>query len=355
MSLEPQSGQMPGFGSRVPGLPDIPIARPPQVVLDEPELRLRPTPKPVPVARPAPPKPQLQDAPGEGEEELLPPSALKGWATSITLHAILLLLPAFWFFSPSLNPPKIIDTRLAGSEFGDESGTSLTGGLGMDTPLAMPEIANAPRLEEVAPTLTSPALSDVNVELSNRATPPEGAANGGGQNLTNPGQGGSGDGFGVARFGHGGERINGVDVKVGDPQFTLIWDTRADLDLHVLEPGGSHIYWEERNGKQGAELDVDDVDGFGPENVYWGGEMGKGNGPPGEYKWYVHYYGGLGGNPVPTRWKMRLKHDGKVTVFEGKLRSINERSRVYSFVVGADGTAAADRPASKGRMKSEDK
>ena len=42
------------------------------------------------------------------------------------------------------------------------------------------------------------------------------------------------------------ETINGVQVQSGDPQFTLTWDTKADLDLHVLEPKGSEIYWQVR-------------------------------------------------------------------------------------------------------------
>ena len=63
--------------------------------------------------------------------------------------------------------------------------------------------------------------------------------------------------------------IRGVAVKVGDPQFTLLWDSDADLDLHVIEPGGKEIYWEEPKGKQGGELDVDNTKGFGPENIYW--------------------------------------------------------------------------------------
>ena len=65
------------------------------------------------------------------------------------------------------------------------------------------------------------------------------------------------------------ELVRGVAVKIGDPQFTLIWDTDADLDLHVIEPGGKEIYWEEPKGKQGGELDVDNTKGFGPENIYW--------------------------------------------------------------------------------------
>lgn len=63
------------------------------------------------------------------------------------------------------------------------------------------------------------------------------------------------------------EMVRGVKVQIGDPQFTLLWDTGADLDIHVIEPGGSEIFWEARNGKQGGILDVDDVEGFGPENV----------------------------------------------------------------------------------------
>ena len=76
-------------------------------------------------------------------------------------------------------------------------------------------------------------------------------------------------GFGTTQFDGLSEKVQGVSVKIGDPQFTLIWDSDADLDLHVIEPGGSEIYWEARNAKKGGELDVDDVDGQGPENIFW--------------------------------------------------------------------------------------
>jgi hypothetical protein len=155
----------------------------------------------------------------------------------------------------------------------------------------------------------------------------DGDPDGGGVRLSNPG--GGGEGFGPARFGHGNENVKGVSVKVGDPQFTLIWDTQADIDLHVIEPGGSEIYWEMRHGQKGGELDVDDIDGFGPENVYWV----QGQGPPGEYKWFVHYFGGFGGNAVPTNWKVRLKHNGEVKVFKGRLNHPGAQSKTYSLTV----------------------
>ena len=57
---------------------------------------------------------------------------------------------------------------------------------------------------------------------------------------------------------------------MGDPQFTLIWETKSvDIDLHVMEPKGDHLYFGHRNGKQGGELDVDNTWGYGPENIYW--------------------------------------------------------------------------------------
>jgi uncharacterized protein YfaP (DUF2135 family) len=128
----------------------------------------------------------------------------------------------------------------------------------------------------------------------------------------------------------------------------LIWDTDADLDLHVIEPGGKEIYWEEPKGKQGGELDVDNTKGFGPENIYWlhldpeSGERVKGQGPPGEYKWFVVYWGGFGGIPKPTHWKVRIKHEGKVTVVNGKFKALNERSRIHTLEVSAPAGVAGE-------------
>lgn len=155
----------------------------------------------------------------------------------------------------------------------------------------------------------------------------------------NPGAG-QGDGFGLAKFGSGGEEVRGVKVKVGDPQFTLLWDSKADIDIHVVEPGGKEIFWNDPKGRHGGELDVDNVEGFGPENIYWmrqnpDGSKELGPGPPGEYRWFVLYYGGNNGVPVPTRWKVRVKHEGRVEIFQGKLTVPGSRSKNYTLTVGS--------------------
>ncbi len=252
------------------------------------------------------------------------------------MHIVVLVILGLWYFVPDAHPPIAIDTQLAGSPSGVDEGETLSGGL--NTPLDMPP---APLADEVTPILVAPldSLKFDPIEpdaLTRRNRTP---SVGGGLNSNNPGAG-DGDGFGLARFGNGGETIKGVQVKVGDPQFTLIWNTDVDLDLHVIEPGGKEIFWEDPTGEKGGELDVDNTKGYGPENVYWlvdsegpGSEKVKGHGPPGLYKWYVVFWSGFGGQAKPTHWQVRVKHAGQVTVYHGKFRALNEHSKVHTLKV----------------------
>jgi hypothetical protein len=275
------------------------------------------------------------------------PEAWKGWACSLGLHTTVLVILACCYLAPLTRRTIEFDSRLAGSPHGVPEGEMLAGGL--NTPLPMP----AAPLAEAAPTLDSPSLSQLDLiapapELRFRTA--KIPAGGGGSPNNNPGAG-DGDGFGLARFGEGGEVIRGVSVKVGDPQFTLIWNMDGvDLDLHVIEPGGKEIYWEEPKGARGGELDVDNTKGFGPENVYWlvesdgpDSEKVKGPGPPGVYKWFVVYWGGFGGFAKPTHWQVRVKHAGNVTVYHGKFHELNERSKTYTLKV--DGPPEQESPA----------
>jgi hypothetical protein len=318
----------------------------------EPPRLLRTT---YPTARPAPVAsataamaPVVAVGDDEVDERWLTPENIKGWASSLVLHAVLLLCLAFWYFAPRVNLAPRFDSRLAGSERGVEDGLTNMGGL--NTEFTIPE-APVPSRDIPDPVLTSIKPLDIEriePKLTSLIGSDRPSAAGGIRN-NNPGAG-DGDGFGLARFGQGGEVIQGVAVKVGDPQFTLIWDSDADLDLHVIEPGGKEIYWEEPKGKLGGELDVDNTKGFGPENIYWlhvdpeTGEREKGAGPPGEYKWFVVYWGGFGGVPKPTRWKVRIKHEGKVTVVNGKFKSLNERSKTHTLEVNAATSVAGEVP-----------
>jgi len=264
---------------------------------------------------------------------------LKGWAASLALHAALLTSLGLWYFVPPQPRVITIDSRLAGSPSGSLEGTELVGELGSfpdDLSLVSQSAVENPEIDMSFEGLRLDPLRTL-TDAGDFVASPRGNREAAGD--------GDGDGFGLARFGEGGETIRGVPVKVGDPQFTLLWDTDADLDLHVIEPGGKEIYWESPKGAHGGELDVDNTKGFGPENIYWlveseepGSGLVKGPGPPGIYQWFVVYWGGFGGIPKPTHWKVRIKHGGTVKVVHGKFRALNERSRIYTLTIPPDRT-----------------
>ena len=56
-------------------------------------------------------------------------------------------------------------------------------------------------------------------------------------------------------------------VGSGPISVTLNWGAQPDVDLHVYEPGGSHVFYLNPLGTSGY-LDRDDVSSFGPEHYY---------------------------------------------------------------------------------------
>lgn len=300
-------------------------------------------------ARPSPPRTsaprsvfRLRD-PADALTWIIPAPSPRGLAASVALHSALLVVLGLWYFTIPARRSIEFDGRLAGSPDGVPNGLLDAGGPGLDAaPILIPPEAPfeaAPPVPESLPPLQSPLLDALDpAPTLAGARRPAGGVPGTGAG-TGPGAG-DGDGFGLPRFGFGGELVRGVEVKTGDPQFTLLWNTDADLDLHVVEPGGKEIFWESPKGAQGGELDVDNTRGFGPENVYWlvdsdgpGADPVKGSGPPGVYRWFVVYYGGFGGIAKPTHWKVRIKHGGAATVYDGKLRALNERSKIHTLKV----------------------
>lgn len=296
------------------------------------------------VGRVVAPDPALAESPPPLFASMGTAAKVKSWGGSAALHVAFLLVLAFWYFTPPTHRPVEFESRLGGSLDGVIDGTTFAGGL--NTP--EDELATAEASLTPEPL---PLLDLATADAGKLAAPVRGAPRSAGGGAANDNLGaGDGSAFGAARFGDGSESIKGVQVKVGDPQLTLVWDNDVDLDLHVVEPGGKEIYWEDRKGNQGGELDVDNTRGYGPENVYWltetddpDGSKVKGDGPPGVYKWFVVYYGGFGGIAKPTQWQVRVKHAGRVSIVRGKLRSLDERSKVFSLTVDA-GTTFPDGP-----------
>ena len=83
-------------------------------------------------------------------------------------------------------------------------------------------------------------------------------------------------------------------VGTGDVQISVTWDSAADVDLHVIEPNGTEIFFGNPRSSTGAELDLDSnagcSDGPRAENIHWV----SGLAPRGTYTVRLHYRSNCG-------------------------------------------------------------
>jgi hypothetical protein len=99
-----------------------------------------------------------------------------------------------------------------------------------------------------------------------------------------------------------------VQGGYGDIQVTLTWDSTADIDLYVQDPNEEWIWFGKKTSASGGWLDVDDIDGFGPENIFWE----KNRAPEGDYLVYVEHYSGGSAN-----YSVLVQAFGRVKQFKG--------------------------------------
>lgn len=82
-----------------------------------------------------------------------------------------------------------------------------------------------------------------------------------------------------------------IRVGTGDVQVSVAWTGASDVDLHVYDPAGEHIYFADKTSASGGQLDLDSnpacsIDNINNENVVW-----PTNGAPsGAYRVEVHYF-----------------------------------------------------------------
>lgn len=77
----------------------------------------------------------------------------------------------------------------------------------------------------------------------------------------------------------------------GDFQASVAWTGASDVDLHVFDPNGEHVYYGNRNGTTGGRLDIDSnaactIDNTNNENIFWP----LNTAPAGQYRVELHYY-----------------------------------------------------------------
>lgn len=127
-----------------------------------------------------------------------------------------------------------------------------------------------------------------------------------------------------------------LEYGYGDVQITLTWDNIADLDLHVIDPNGEEIYWNDQYSSSNGVLDVDDIDGYGPENIYWP----EYEAPSGDYEVYVHMfpwdesdyisYTGNSYYPSSSNYTVLVNAFGETKKFTGSI-SFDETIHITDF------------------------
>jgi len=81
----------------------------------------------------------------------------------------------------------------------------------------------------------------------------------------------------------------------GDFQASVAWTGASDVDLHVFDPNGEHVYYGNRNATTGGRLDIDSnaactIDNTNVENIFWPLNAA----PAGQYRVELHYYDDCG-------------------------------------------------------------
>ncbi len=125
-----------------------------------------------------------------------------------------------------------------------------------------------------------------------------------------------------------------IELGTGDVQATLRWTGDADLDLHVIDPDGVEIFWENYQSPSGGVLDVDMVPepcGSSPsnvENVFWP----EGGSIPGLYQAFVYHFDNS--CAASSSYELELKIDGVVVDSDSGTLAVGQASESISAVGG---------------------
>jgi hypothetical protein len=124
-----------------------------------------------------------------------------------------------------------------------------------------------------------------------------------------------------------------IELGTGDVQVTLVWNSGADLDLHVIDPTDFELYFSTARAPEtspsGGQLDHDDTAGCSSggthvENIFWP----EGAAPSGTYEAFVVNYTGCG---EPASFDLRVTVGGSVVYQDDGLLAQDEPMTPVSF------------------------
>lgn len=111
-------------------------------------------------------------------------------------------------------------------------------------------------------------------------------------------------------------------MRTGDVQVTVSWTGAPDVDLSVVDPAGSTIDFEHKHSPSGGQLDLDDTNGNGPENIFWP----RGGAPDGPYQVYVKLFKG-----DSAQCRVQVMHGTKRETYNVTLSEEKEAVKVCEF------------------------
>ena len=112
-----------------------------------------------------------------------------------------------------------------------------------------------------------------------------------------------------------GQIDEGCGYQSGNIQITSAWNTGADIDVYVTDPGGNVISYQNRQSPTGGVLDHDargncnsSQENNRIENVFWNSPQP----PSGSYQVELHYWGDCGTGAVPTTTTLSIAVGGRI-------------------------------------------
>ncbi len=137
--------------------------------------------------------------------------------------------------------------------------------------------------------------------------------------------------------------LSGVCAGFGDVTVSLEWKTDHDLDLHVIDPNGDELSYQNKVSLSGGELDLDAhmgcQTGPGVENVFWA------TAPDGTYQVMVNNFAECGAST--GQFKVTVSAYGTEESYTYDIGVVGTKQSVIEFTLTAcvsscDGKACGD-------------
>ena len=127
--------------------------------------------------------------------------------------------------------------------------------------------------------------------------------------------------------------LESIEVGTGEVQVSVSWDTPTDVDIWLIEPDGTRIFWAATQSAAGGQLDLDSnpacfLDNINNENITYE----DGTPPSGEYSVVVDYFSdcGVAGD---TNYLVTVRVNGSISTFSGIFVPGDADVEVTRFIV----------------------